>query len=381
MNYKKTFFILSAALLLNACVTNSNKQSDPVTVYELPPQEEAQASAAEVTAKPKERIVLTFAGDTTLGQDKDSGGMTFDWEYKTQKDPSYFLKLMKPLFETDDITILNFEGTLTEATDAANKQFRFKGPADYAKILSSSSVEMVNLANNHTFDYGKQGYDDTKTNLVAENIEYFGYDEVIIKEVKGTRLCFNGVKGWAPGRDGPMLKRNFAKFKDNCDFIATTFHWGDEREYTHNKMQEGFAIMAVKEGADIVIGHHAHVVQDKEMRSGVPVYYGLGNFLFGGNKNSKDKRALAVQVILEDGKIVKLIEYDLLISSVPHRNNYQPVMVNPHGPKILPQENKSVLKQEIRTYNFTGTCEDADIFAEKCADKHCQTSTVKYLFL
>ncbi|WP_428897408.1 poly-gamma-glutamate synthesis protein (capsule biosynthesis protein) [Parelusimicrobium proximum] len=275
---------------------------------------------------PDSIIVLTFTGDTTLGQSLTSTGMNFEWQYNQVKDPKYFLKNMYPLFKADDLTILNFEGTITENSDGIAKPFRFKGPKKYLEILTSSSVEMVNLANNHTYDFGLKGYKDTQAALDEAGIEYFGLEKVVIKKVKGRTLCFHGVKGWDYQRESKMLKEHFETFGSECDFITTTIHGGEEREYVHNALQEKLAKLAVDHGSDLVIGHHAHVVQDKQIYKGVPIYYGLGNFLFGGNKNPPDKNALVVRVFIKGKKIAAVEEIPISISSVKDRNNYQPTI-------------------------------------------------------
>ncbi|MCI8469291.1 MAG: hypothetical protein HFJ75_07390, partial [Eggerthellaceae bacterium] len=104
-------------------------------------------------------LTVTFAGDCTLGTDAAFDYSTsLNAKYEEVGDPSYFLRNVEPIFAADDLTIVNMEGTLTTASTRADKTFAFKGPAEFAKILSSSSVEGASLANNHSRDYGEQSY-------------------------------------------------------------------------------------------------------------------------------------------------------------------------------------------------------------------------------
>ena len=115
-------------------------------------------------------VTISAAGDCTLGVDSRYNNR-FN-EYYSRNNSKYFFKNVKSVFEKDDITIVNFEGTLTTSSNRAQKKFTFKGPAKYTKILTEGSVEVVNLANNHTMDFGEQGFKDTKAALKKAKIAY-----------------------------------------------------------------------------------------------------------------------------------------------------------------------------------------------------------------
>ncbi|ACC97883.1 Putative protein of poly-gamma-glutamate biosynthesis [Elusimicrobium minutum Pei191] len=332
--FKPSFFVLLLAAFVCACSSNRTQSSAfPWHEYEKVAQEltvsgqTEEDSNAEVCAVPGRVITLTFAGDTTMGDYPEQQGMTFNWQYKQLKgDKKYFLKNMLPMFTTDDFTIVNLEGAITDNDEAQEKEFRFKGPYEYLDILKAGSVEMVNMANNHTHDYGVKGYNDTRENLKKAGIAFFGYDDLIVKELHETKLCFHGLKGFDWNRDSKMLLKHLKHFKEiNCDIIITTFHWGEEKAYENNALQERLARLAVDNGSSLIIGHHAHVVQNIAQYKGVTIVYSLGNFVFGGNKNPADKRALLYRVKIQDGKIISANPVKILISSEKARNNYQPV--------------------------------------------------------
>lgn len=108
-------------------------------------------------------LTVTFAGDCTLGTDINyENERSFNSRWQAEEgDATYFLRNVADLFGSDDLTVVNMEGALTEGGERADKKFAFRGKPEYAKIFSSASVEAATLANNHSQDYGQTGYDDT----------------------------------------------------------------------------------------------------------------------------------------------------------------------------------------------------------------------------
>jgi poly-gamma-glutamate synthesis protein (capsule biosynthesis protein) len=277
-------------------------------------------------------ITISAAGDVTMGRDAlTSYTNSFDHVLELQKrDYSYFMKNVKPIFENDDLTLVNLEGPLTSATLKAEKQYRFKGPAAYTEVLKKSSIEAVNLANNHMFDYLDQGYWDTVSNLSAADIGYSGFEHKYITEIKGIKIGMFGLTGWDSGKQKKEeIKKAIEDLKSKgVNLIIASFHWGEERMYTPNKIQKDLARYCIDLGADLVLGHHPHVIQGIETYKGKSIVYSLGNFCFGGNKNPSDKDAYIYQhsfsfknnvLQMEAGQVIPVS-----ISSVKDRNNYQP---------------------------------------------------------
>ena len=118
------------------------------------------------------------------------------------QDPGYFFQKVLPVFSQDDLTIVNMEGILTaEELQREIKQFAFKGDPEYVQILTEGSVEAANLANNHSKDYGIQGYEDTIANVEAAGIKTFGYERTAIWETNGVKVGLAGVYELAEGMD------------------------------------------------------------------------------------------------------------------------------------------------------------------------------------
>ncbi|WP_087974222.1 CapA family protein [Oceanobacillus rekensis] len=276
-------------------------------------------------------LTISAAGDVTIGSD-DSFGYhgTFHHEVD-QSGLDHFGKNVAPIFEEDDLTIVNLETTLTNSQNKAEKTFRFAGKPSYTEILNLSSVEAVNLANNHTFDYLDKGYQDTVTNLDTYNIDSFGYDKVFLKEINDITIGALGYNGWNDTSEvRKQIEKDISSLKEQgAQIVITNFHWGDERHYHPNATQQSLGRFAIDAGADLVLGHHPHVVQGVEEYKSKYIVYSLGNFMFGGNRNPDDKDTFIFQQTfhfafdeLTDKKDIKIIPTS--ISSVTNRNNYQP---------------------------------------------------------
>jgi poly-gamma-glutamate capsule biosynthesis protein CapA/YwtB (metallophosphatase superfamily) len=276
-------------------------------------------------------ITISAAGDVTLGRDENYGYTNSFDDEAAKNGLHFFVKNIQNLFHHDDLTTVNLETTLTTATKKANKKFRFKGPPSYAQILTLASIEAVNLANNHTYDYLQQGYEDTIKNLKKNQIGYFGNEHKFLTTVKGIRVGALGYKGW---EDNEAVRKQIstdihALREQGAKLILVHFHWGDERSYIPNDVQKSLGRFTIDSGADLVVGHHPHVVQGIEEYKGKFIVYSLGNFMFGGNKNPSDKDTFVFQqtFYFKDGELTDHKEINVIpfsISSVPSRNNYQP---------------------------------------------------------
>ena len=187
----------------------------------------------------------------------------------------YFLQNVRSIFSADDLTIANFEGTLTDSDEREDKTFAFKAPASYASILSGSSVEAVNTANNHSHDYGDQGFDDTLAALDDAGIVHFGYDETAVMDIKGIKVGMVGIYELYDHLDREQqLKDNIAKVQaDGAQLIVVIFHWGNETETVPDSNQTTLGRMAIDLGADLVCGHHPHVLQGIETYKGKNIGY------------------------------------------------------------------------------------------------------------
>ena len=308
---------------MNASRDNSQKASSD--------SQNTDSSNATVSSP----VSLTFSvvGDCTLGTDE-----TFDYDtslnaYYENYGADYFLQNVKDIFSTDDLTIANFEGTLTDSDEREDKTFAFKAPASYASILTGGSVEAVNTANNHSHDYGEQSFNDTLAALDDAGIVHFGYDETAVMDVKGIKVGLVGIYELYDHLEREQqLKDNIAKVKaDGAQLIVAIFHWGNETETVPDSNQTTLGRIAIDEGADLVCGHHPHVLQGIETYKGRNIVYSLGNFCFGGNSSPSDMDTMIYQqtfTIDADGvkkdNVTNIIPCSISSAAYDGYNNYQP---------------------------------------------------------
>ena len=288
-------------------------------------------------------ITISAVGDCTLGRD-DRGSYSYSLPYYleiNQYDYSYFFRGVYDILSQDDLTIANLEGTFTDSNTRADKQFAFKGDASYTNILTEGSVEAVNLANNHTMDYGTEGYEDTKVALDQAGISYFGNGIYEIMDVDGIKVGLAGIKGFGISDAKANIDAAKEYFSQNdVDLIIYNFRWGIEREYEQNSNQEEIARYAVDHGgANLVIGHHPHVLQGIEKYNGVYIVYSLGNFVFGGNKNPSDKYTMILQMTFsfEDQELTdaKINIIPATLSSTMSTNDYQPTVASSDTQELI----------------------------------------------
>lgn len=308
---------------MNASKDNSQKASS----------DSQNTDSSNATVSSPVSLTLSVVGDCTLGTDE-----TFDYDtslnaYYENYGADYFLQNVKDIFSTDDLTIANFEGTLTDSDEREDKTFAFKAPASYASILTGGSVEAVNTANNHSHDYGEQSFNDTLAALDDAGIVHFGYDETAVMDVKGIKVGLVGIYELYDHLEREQqLKDNIAKVKaDGAQLIVVIFHWGNETETVPDSNQTTLGRIAIDEGADLVCGHHPHVLQGIETYKGRNIVYSLGNFCFGGNSSPSDMDTMIYQQTftidangVKKDNVTNIIPCSISSAAYDGYNNYQP---------------------------------------------------------
>ena len=333
-------------------------------------------------------LTLSVVGDCTLGTDE-----TFDYDtslnaYYENYGADYFLQNVRSIFSADDLTIANFEGTLTDSDEREDKTFAFKAPASYASILSGSSVEAVNTANNHSHDYGDQSFDDTLAALDDAGIVHFGYDETAVMDIKGIKVGMVGIYELYDHLDREQqLKDNIAKVQaDGAQLIVVIFHWGNETETVPDSNQTTLGRMAIDLGADLVCGHHPHVLQGIETYKGKNIVYSLGNFCFGGNSSPSDMDTMIYQqtfTIDADGvkndNVTNIIPCSISSAAYDGYNNYQPTPAEgDEATRILEKINErnswistaegTTFTAEYNNRNTSTSSSESDISSENSSD-------------
>ena len=279
-------------------------------------------------------VTLTFLGDCTLGtQDGVSGRANSFTNLIEEHGMSWPFRNLVSLTAHDDLTVANLEGVLTDRSlTKVEKSYNFKGPTAYTEILHEGSIECVNLANNHSHDYGTAGYKDTKAALTGAEIAFFGEDCVAVWKYQGVRIGFIGAYYALSGSRYSVYKKQIALLQQaGCNAIITVMHAGLEHNLNITPNQRGIAEKAAKLGSCLVVGHHPHVAQGYELVDGIPVAYSLGNCSFGGAIHPGDTDSLVLQVELsfEDGEPVEevLHFYPISITGNSKYNDCSPVLL------------------------------------------------------
>lgn len=251
------------------------------------------------------------------------GDMMLDRSVKKHIDSKGFDYLLKELagenkifFKCADIIHANLEGSFANKRISTSKTIAFRFDPILIPKIKEYGFNLFNLANNHTLDMGKQGFIDSKNNLKKNGVEFYGQqlkideDNLLIKKAGNFNFAFIGLDDTINKVGTDELKKLFDKAKENTvDFVIINIHWGDEYKENSNDRQKTLARTMIDMGADAIIGHHPHVVEEMEVYKGKPIFFSLGNFIFDQYFSTSTQQGLALGIIFsknEDGKHVSV---------------------------------------------------------------------------
>lgn len=279
-------------------------------------------------------IHLLFGGDVTLtGAYEDIAPNLYDttWPFKR----------LRKLFKSADVVMVNCESAITKRGVRVPKQFNFRMKPFLTSAFLKGGVSIVNLANNHVYDYGAVGLRDTIRNLNKAGIAHVGAGmnlaearRPVIRNIKGKRIAFLGYGNYSPATatsPGVAYRYQEQVIEDiqlakqrGADIVIVYMHWGIERALSPTKDDRALAYQAIDAGADAIVGSHPHVLQPTEQYHGKVIAWSLGNFIFGGNKNQGKDSALLEVIITPDGTLShKLIP----IRIDAQETHYQPYVI------------------------------------------------------
>lgn len=296
----------------------------------LPAAAEANEAATE--------ILLTFTGDSTLGSEDRLKDKPYAMQaYIRQEGYAYPYAKVQEIFAGDDVTVINLEGVLYDhMKPKVKKTYNFRGPTDFVNIIGQSSIELSFLGNNHTFDYGYQGYRSTVNALEGAGLSWFATTDEGVKtavfEKNGVKVGFTGAYiTYFNNHQEQVLAGLKQLKKEGCAFIVGVMHGGEEYGPRQNRGITRFARFLVDNGADLVVGHHPHVLHGIEIYKGANIVYSLGNFAFGGNTEIRERRTMILQAALRFDARGRYLEQQLNLlpaftSGTAEYNNFQPVL-------------------------------------------------------
>ncbi len=273
---------------------------------------------------PPTTVVVT--GDVMLGRTVESLSLSHGFDYP--------FAYTKDIFADADAVFANLEGPIPlshEKTPAYS--FRFSFLPESIRALKNSGVSVVTLANNHTLDFDEEGYANTVAELKKNGIASVGHPTrmneslTFEKSISGREVRFVGLNDTYAPIDIKKATELIQRLKKDGAFIIVAVHWGEEYKNVSNERQQTLGRALIDAGADVVVGHHPHVVEEVERYHGKPIFYSLGNFVFDQYFSEETQQGLAVKIAIGDKEVsYELIPVDLR-KSQPKRG----------GKKVLPE--------------------------------------------
>jgi len=307
-------------------------------------------SSPLISAPGDSLVTLCFTGDVTFAN---------HFEQHVQNRFDYPFKYLNVLRKAD-LAMVNLENPLTRFNRPRDKAFVFKARPEYVRVLQDGGIDIVNLANNHIYDYGPQGLFDTIGFLDKAQIAHVGAGpnmpaarRPVIRTVKNITVAFLGYYGLRPhsgchpaSKDSagtalrflPYIRKDIRKIRNRVDYVIVSFHWGIEKEHYPQEDQIYFAHKTIDYGADAVIGHHPHVLQGIERYKGKIIAYSLGNFIFGGNSRRYETSAVLELSLSRAPK-------------APIAARIIPIEIELWQPRIADKEQAEKVLQELREYS------------------------------
>ncbi len=295
-------------------------------------------------------VVLYFTGDVTMANH-------FQYHVGTRFEYP-FAKI--PWFKEGDVSMVNLENPLTNRGTPRPKLFIFRALPEYTRVLKAGGVDIVTLANNHIFDYSEEGLNDTMEHLKKAGIAFVGAGrnleearKPVIFRVKGLKLAYLGYYGSKKHSNSQpatedsagtamrklrFIKEDIKAIRDSVDFISVNLHWGYEKEHYPEETQIQFAHRVIDFGADLVVGHHPHVLQGVEVYKGKTIAYSLGNFIFGGNSRTMERSALLKITLFPD-------------NPVAYQSEMIPIQIDYWQPRLLTNSYKDTVLINLKTYS------------------------------
>ena len=292
------FPFLLALFFLSKAYFASINSSSPSLPFFLP-------SRAVPSPPPLPSITLTFVGDVGLGRSVNFKIHQYDFRYPFASTAA--------LLRSADLTFANLEGPLVAGCPLTTSGMRFCAPPENIQSLLFAGIDLVSVANNHIFDYGQSGFEQTIAALKQVGIEPVGFDSHPIKEVRGVRFGFLAYDLVSHQLDPQTLKADLASVRPQADVVVVSFHWGVEYTDQPTAQQKQLAHLAVDHGADLVIGHHPHWIQPEEQYQDKYIFYSLGNFVFDQMWSQPTRTGLIVTATFQGKKLINIQKQRVLI--------------------------------------------------------------------
>lgn len=319
----------------------------------------AEPSPAPSPAARANSATVSFVGDCSIGDSIqykkavssyhtciDQNG--YDWPFS----------LVKDVLAADDLTVANLEVVFTARTQHTDKMYNLVADADHVAVLNAGSIELVNTVNNHSMDFGRAGYQDSLATLEAAGVDSFGsiyagredgYDQLGVRDVNGIRFGFIGFS-YPQEADQKRIADRIATLREQgCDVVVVSLHWGRETHPTPTTGQMTYAKKILDAGADMIWGHHPHVLQPIQFYGGKPILYSTGNFTFGTMSNVDPATGIFQLTYQKEEGRVQLTELSVVPCQTQRSPDFRPFILTEEAQRRA-VFGKLVLKKEYKGF-------------------------------
>lgn len=319
---------LAAAGFIIVIAGTSTPEPDIACAIVKSSARQRDSSTENLPAAKSRAVTFLAVGDIMLSR-------TVAAKIKAHQDVNYpFLKTCA-LLSSADFAFGNLETSITEGPIVKSGLMMFRADPGVESALKNCGFEILSLANNHTPNFGQKGLFDTFEYLEQAGIKYVGAGEnfeeahqPVVIEKKGTRLAFLAYNdtdvvpdGYEAGTnragtafmDIAQMKKDLDKAKKLADAVIVSMHSGTEYAAGPNARQTAFARAAIEAGAELIIGHHPHVVQSVEEYEGKLIVYSLGNFVFDQMWSEETRQGTMALISLSSNAVTDIEFIPVLI--------------------------------------------------------------------
>lgn len=323
---QKLLFLLLLLCFLGAALFIGSSFFIKPAIIEITPSNQPKL-------KENKTISIFLVGDIMLDR-----GVEYMIEKQGKGDFNFpFLKIADEL-KGAKLLFGNLEGPISDKGTKVGSIYSFRAKPEAIEGLNFAGFDVLSLSNNHAFDYGREAIEDTILRLTEAGIDTVGLGAPLIKEIKDIKIAFlaysnSGLPswgiGWADWENLEETKREIEEAKKMADVLVVSLHAGEEYQKEPTKFQIEFSRAAIDAGADLVVGHHSHVIQPNEKYPSAGsgqagyIFYGLGNFVFDQGFSEETMKGEILEVLIENGKIKEVIPKEVKINQF-----FQPLKKN-----------------------------------------------------
>ncbi|MCS6956547.1 MAG: CapA family protein [Patescibacteria group bacterium] len=217
-----------------------------------------------------------------------------------------------------DLAVINLESPLVDNCPITIEGMIFCTHPNFIDGLKTINKNLIiNIANNHFEDYGEENSKKTINLLNKNNFLTFGNEKEAIIKIKNKIFGFLGFNFIAGGKiiKDEEIKKMILDLRKKVDFVIISYHWGDEYTNLPNEKQKFYGILAIDNGADLVIGNHPHWIQAMEIYKNKPIIYSHGNFIFDQMWSEKTRQGIIALYVFEEKKIADIYFYPIIIEN------------------------------------------------------------------